>query len=323
MSDVAVAADAIPASRTVLTSESAPAFYANKLGLVEPAAADSEPAEAANAADEGKENAAAVESPADAEGKKDGGKEADGQQTESDPEKKQKLNARFSDLTKQRDEAMAKAEAAEAARVAAEQRAAELQAKYEKPEPDELGPRPQRAQFDTQEDFELALEDYAGEKREREVKAKEAETRTVDAFRDRLAAFRPSAPDYDEALNGSNVVLGNEVRDAILDSETGPQILYHLAKNPDVATRWRTMKVPQVLREVGKLEAKLGDAPKGAAEPAKKSVAAATEVSRAPAPISPIKGSGSSVAGASVDSKGEFIGTFADYKAQRAAGKIK
>jgi hypothetical protein len=46
------------------------------------------------------------------------------------------------------------------------------------------------------------------------------------------------------------------------------------------------------------------------------------EISKAPAPISPLKG-GSPVVDVPVDSNGEFKGSFAKYKELRTAGKIK
>lgn len=325
MSDVAsVAAGNLPSARTVLTSENSADFYAKKLNIVpEPAKVDP-PAKA-----EG--DAKAVESAERASANEAEKVAAEQQEADHpDPEKKHKLNVRFSELSKQRDEAKALAEknAAEAktqrdARELAERQAAELKAKYEPPKPDELGPKPTRAQFANDEEFLLAIEDYAGEKREREVRAEEAETRRVSVFKDRLKEFRAEAPDYDEALNNSTAAISNRATRLILESEAGPKILYHLAKNPEIATAWRGMSDDRVAVAIGKLEAKLEGA-KASAEPAAlKPAAAATEISRAPAPISPLKGSGSAVATATVDSDGEFHGTFADWKAQRKAGKIK
>jgi hypothetical protein len=54
-----------------------------------------------------------------------------------------------------------------------------------------------------------------------------------------------------------------------------------------------------------------------------KPAVAATEISRAPAPINPLKGGDASTAVSSVDSKGEYHGTYAEYKAKRKAGLIR
>jgi colicin import membrane protein len=324
----------------VLTSENAQDFYAKKLGLVTEPAPDKPAPDAANAADGGESGS--VESSEAAHGEEPGAKEAAQQQAESDPEKKQKLNLRFSELSKQRDEAKALAEknaadlkAERDARELAEKRARDLEAKLNPPaqaEQDELGPEPKPEQFKDAFEYAKALAEWSTDKalhdrdaKEAEARAQEAQQKAIEAFRERQAAFKATAEDYEAVIAASPVAVSNELRDAILDSEVGPQILYHFAQNPADAQRINALKAGAALRELGKLEAKLASAkapePKG--DEARKPAAAATEISRAPAPISPIRGSGSAVAGASVDGDGVFHGTYAEWKAQRKAGKIK
>ena len=77
-----------------------------------------------------------------------------------------------------------------------------------------------------------------------------------------------------------------------------------------------------MLRELGRLEAKLmGSA---VSPPAKSQEKASTvaEISRAPSPISPLRGANAPIA-TKIDAKGEFYGTYEEYKAARKAGKIK
>jgi hypothetical protein len=122
---------------------------------------------------------------------------------------------------------------------------------------------------------------------------------TVKAFEDRQAAFRAATPDYGAKLDAATVKISDQMRDAIVESEVGPQILYHLAEHPEVAESMGKLTVGKMLREFGRLEATLG----GAAKPPAKSdepkqeekPAARAEISQAPAPISPLKGNGASV----------------------------
>lgn len=333
-------------SAVVLTSENSEAFYAGRLGLPppEPAAAPAASAEdSAKTAGEpakesGKEAAPAATEP---------GTDEQQDSQHPDPEKRQKLNLRFSELSKQRDEAKALAEkhAAEAkaereARELAEKRAKELEAKVnppaEKPA-DPIGPKPQPGQFKDAFEYAEALAEWSTEKALHERDAKEAEARQqaeaearVSAFKERQEAAKAAIPDYEEVIKASPVVVSAEVREAILESDVGPQVLHYLAKNPDVADKLAKMSVGRAMREFGKLETALakGDkpaapsasaSPQGAAKPA----AAVSEISRAPAPITPLRSSAGAEPAPLIDDKGVFHGTYADWKKARMEGKIK
>jgi len=319
-------------SAVVLTSENSADFYRQKLAptAAEPAAAPEKPEGA-------KPGEPAVES--SAEGAKTGEAEAEAieqQDQHPDPEKRQKLNLRFSELSEKRKAAEAEAEKARAeakaereARELAERQAAELRQKYEPPKPDELGPKPTRAQFVNDDEFAAALEDWAGEKAVRERDRKEAQAKIEKQWNERQAAIKAELPDYDSVLQaGANLMVSNEVRDAILESEVGPGILYHLANNPEFVRALASKSRTAALREIGKLEVTQPwlkgktAAPAPEAKAPAKPAAAATEISRAPAPITPLRG-GTSVPEVPVDSSGNFFGDFATYKRMRAEGKIK
>ncbi len=220
-----------------------------------------------------------------------------------DPQKKGRLQERMGELTTKRKEAEARAEAKSKEAVAAferaeaaERQAAELRAKYEPPKSDELGPEPQPSQFTDTTEFAKALKDWTADATRREDARKQADAanaartkEVAESWVKRQAEAKKEMPDYDEKLAGSTAVVSDLVRDAIVESEVGPQILYHLAENPEVALKWRGLSGPQVLREVGKLEARLAKADSAPAAPAKP----AAGVSKAPPPISPLNGGGS------------------------------
>lgn len=247
-------------------------------------------------------------------------------------DKRGKLNKRFSELTEKRKAAEEKAAKLEEAirtqreaREAAERRAAELQAKYEPPKSDELGPEPQPGQFTDIGEYSKALKDWTAEKTQRDYEAKQAEERSkkeqealLKTWNDRQAEARKEIADYADTISNSEVMVSNEVRQAILESDVGPKLLYHLAKNPEVADKLKDMSAARALREIGRLEASLS------IQAGKKQEAATTvaEISKAPAPISPLKGD-ASMETSKVDSSGNFIGTYAEYKRLRQAGKIK
>lgn len=293
---------------------------AAKLGLVTP--------------DAPKQEAAAAEDATPApEGEKDGEKQdAKPQEPKKD---KHAINERFSKLAEQRRLAEEKERAADARAAKAEAEAAELRAKLNPPapEPDEIGPEPQPSQFNSPTEYAKALSDWSVQKAFAERDAKEAARREAEAQTARAATwdarckdFDKQAPDWRDKVNdvADQVLLSDQVKDAIHDSENGPALLLHFAEHPEDAEALRPLSVGAALRKLGMLEGKIeakkesgtvtagaGDKPQGR-----------VEISRAPAPVTPIRGNGAAPE-APVGSDGVFHGTYADWKAGRKAGKIK
>lgn len=247
-------------------------------------------------------------------------------------DKKGKLNERFSEITEKKKAAEAKAAAAEAkvteerqAREKAEQEAAALKAKYE-PVKTEQDPEPQPTQFTDVNEYAKALKEWTADNTRREDAKKAQEQRvanehaeTVKAWSARQEAARKEIPDYDKTIAESAVKVSDQVRDAILESEAGPQILHHLAKNPDVAEKIGQMRLGSALREIGKLEATLGKAE----APQKEAKTTVAEISKAPAPITPLRGANAPVANLSGTDVVPPAMDYDQWKKLRQAGKIR
>ena len=219
-----------------------------------------------------------------------------------------------------------RAKTASEAREKAEREASELRAKYEPPKSDEIGPEPAPEQFTDAKEYGKALKDWTAEntrredsKKAEEQRQQQEQARIASEWKTRQEAVKAQIEDYESVIASSEVKVSNEVRDAILESDIGPQLLYHFAKNPDEAERIGKFTVGRALRELGKLESKLAGGP---ATPAPKSQTSVAEISAAPAPITPLRGS-TSVAGPKMDAENNFHGTYEDWKALRKAGKIK
>ena len=309
----------------VLTSENAPAFYAARMnaGAPEPAAA---------------EPAAAVESEPGKKAAAEGESDVQSQEPDSPGENPPTnvIGRRYSELTERAKTAEAKAaeeatkvETERRARMLAEQTAAELRAKYEPPKADPLGPEPKPEQFNNTAEFAEALKDYTAEKVKLEIDTQQRSDKVNRAWNERQTAAKAVLPDYDAVIAAaSDLAVTNEVRDAILESDQGAFILHHLAKNSAVVADLAAMKPEARLRYIGKLEGKFEA--QAATKPAtdgksdaKPATAAAAEISRAPAPINPLRGSGSMAADVPLDAQGQFHGTAAQWRELRKAGKIK
>jgi hypothetical protein len=78
------------------------------------------------------------------------------------------------------------------------------------------------------------------------------------AFEERLAAFEKTTPDIKVVLgNPALPRLSREAGKIVMQSDLGVQILYHLGKNPDKASRIARQDPIQQAAAVGRLEAEL------------------------------------------------------------------
>ena len=285
----------------VLTSENSAEFYANRLGL-----ADQPEVEAVQA-----EPTEVVEERSEPEIEKE---------QEEKPKANPKLERRFSEITKQREEARKEAQQERQAREALEARLAVLE-RQPAPQAPKVDEEPQPSQFNDAFEYAKALAEYTadqriGEMRRQDAEAKEALERqkVIETWASKVQAAKASMPDFDDIVASSDVVVNDDIRDAILESDVGPQILYHLAENDDVAKRIAGLSPKQALREIGKLEARFE-----VKETAPQS--APITRSKAPAPINPLRGS--NPADVPLSANGEWHGTFQAWKEARKAGKIR
>lgn len=228
---------------------------------------------------------------------------ASGEDEDADlPEKvRLKINAKH----RQAKEAEEFARASYRKQLEAEQRAEKLQKDLEavttksRPAP-EAPKEPKPEDFTTVGEYTEALVAYRVEQRFAAEKANEARQREEQEkaarereFVKRLNTSREKHDDFDQVLQSiANTDLDrvhSDVTEYIQESDTGPELLYHLAKNPDVLDRLRKLSPRKFIAELGKLEAKW-ETSTPAPEPAPKlsdiaSTTTPTAVSKAPAPI--------------------------------------
>lgn len=249
---------------------------------------------------------------------------AEPQEEQEEHKKPSKIDKRFAELTKQREEAKREAADARAAKEAMEVRIKALESQG-KPEEVKADPdaKPSPKQFADAFEYAEALAEWSAEnalknrdKAEVEKKQIAERQKVLSDWETRQSATRAEVADYAEVIESSQVAVSDQVRDAIIESDVGPKILYHLAKNPDFAEMLQSKSVSSALREIGKLEAKLS-ADKSPEVPVKP----VAQPSRAPAPISPIRGT--KPVESSLASDGEFHGTYAQWKEARNAKRIK
>ena len=285
----------------VLTSENSAEFYANRLGL----------------ADQPEVEATLEVEPIKEEERSEPVIEE--KEQEEKPKANPKLERRFSEITKQREQARQEAQQEREARLALEARLAALE-RQPAPQAPKVDEEPQPSQFNDAFEYAKALAEYTADKRIDEMKRQEAEAKqaqerqkVIETWATKVQAAKATLPDFDDIVASSDVVVNDDIRDAILESDVGPQILYHLAENDDVAKKIAGLSAKQALREIGKLEARF-EAKETAPPPP-------IVRSKAPAPIQPLRGS--SPADVPLSTNGEWHGTFQAWKEARKAGKIR
>jgi hypothetical protein len=136
---------------------------------------------------------------------------------------------------------------------------------------------PTRDQFATDADFVDALAEHKANQKLAEREAQKQQNQVVTKYADRVESFVEKNPDYFDVAHGDHVRITPEMAEVIQESEVGPQVAYHLGKNPDEALRISKLPPLAQAREIGKIEATFAsNAPQ------------VKKVSSAPEPIKPV-----------------------------------
>ena len=296
MSEVAISETQKRLEATTVTSENLAEFQAEKLGL-----ADKPPREAIETIE-----------PQDDDSQSEPASE-DQQTTEE--KRRPKIERRFEAVTKARDEAKQEAMREREARVSLEQRLAEMERK-QSPK-GEAEPDP--SQFTDMFEYAKALTDYKvdqrlGEEKQKAVQAKvQAEKEQVlNTWSERVTQAKASIPNFEQVVKSADMTVINEVRDSIFESDVGPQLLYHLADNPEFVEKLQGMTPAAQLRQIGKLEAMFE----------KQDSKPVVQRSRASAPITPIR-SAANGRDVALTADGQFHGSYQAWKAGRLNGQIR
>lgn len=138
----------------------------------------------------------------------------------------------------------------------------------------------ERAQTAYETDRRITTREVKGKATQAATQSAERLSELVDDFNDRVADVAKAIPDFSEVVGKttdkthpvSDVVMG-----LILESEKGPLLQYHFAKNPADLRRINGLSPLSAAREVGKIEARL-------------SLAKPAIATRAPPPVTAPKG---------------------------------
>lgn len=147
---------------------------------------------------------------------------------------------------------------------------------------------PKRESYESYEDYIEARAEYRAEQKVKAAFAEQQQrvqqsTQQATAqqqgqqFQAQVEKARQAIADFDDVVSTADIPISQTMREAILESEVGALLTYHLAKHPAEATRIATLSPTSQAKALGVIEANL----QRKAEP---------QVSKAPTPITPISG---------------------------------
>lgn len=153
--------------------------------------------------------------------------------------------------------------------------------------------KPARENFASDDDYIQAQVDFQISKKlpeiQQRVQQATQQNAVLSSFQVRENELRKQNPDYDDIIaEASHIPIKNQIiADAIMMSDIGPDIRFHLAQNPDMMDKLNSMHPARAAVEIGKIEAQLS-VPKTATAPVR-------TVTRAPAPIRSVISNGVTV----------------------------
>lgn len=150
--------------------------------------------------------------------------------------------------------------------------------------------KPKFSDYNDIEAYAEALTDWKLQASMSQVQQQTAAMQTARTYEARLEQFKQTARDFDEVMSEFVEDYGNinvpEVIQVAMESEVGPQLAYHLAKNAQDFERIAKLPPHRRLLELGKLEDRIVSQQKST--PARET----KKISEAPKPVQPVKGSG-------------------------------
>lgn len=152
----------------------------------------------------------------------------------------------------------------------------------------EVGDPPKEAEYPDFLSYERAMIAYEADKRlvTREVRkqfatqAAQEQARMAEAaetYQERIAEAEKAVPGLAAAIAKADIQVRNDIGQLIVESDKGPLLAHHLAKNPAKAAELNAMSPVAAAREIGRLEARL-------------SFPKTQTATKAPSPVSPPKG---------------------------------
>lgn len=93
------------------------------------------------------------------------------------------------------------------------------------------------------------------DKKQKEEKAHATQQQMADGWNKKVQAALKDMPDYVEVVSGTEAPMSQAMQQAIMESDQGPKLAYHLATHPDEAAQIAAMTPFQAVRALTLIEA--------------------------------------------------------------------
>jgi hypothetical protein len=135
---------------------------------------------------------------------------------------------------------------------------------------------PSQEYFNSPEDYAEALAERKAEELVARRESAKQQSVLLEQYQTKEEEARDKYDDFEQVAYNPNLPVTDVMAQTIQASDIGPDVIYYLGSNPKEAQRISQMAPYMQAREIGRLEAKLGDNP-----PTRRT-------STAPAPIAPV-----------------------------------
>lgn len=143
------------------------------------------------------------------------------------------------------------------------ERLAALEGKAPEEPAKEENPRPKRADFKNDEEYEDALLSWGTAKALSEKSMRDAHDaeqqrlqENYDNYRAQVEEFKDEHDDWDDVVN-QDIPMHTGVQLAVMEQENGAEVIYYLGKHPEYAMRLAEMQPLSAVMEVGRLSERL------------------------------------------------------------------
>ena len=146
--------------------------------------------------------------------------------------------------------------------------------------PEQGADKPQLDDFETYDEYVDKLTDWKVDQKFAKTSQESAQRNAGQiqqaTWATKLEAALPNLPDYEAIVGASETPVVPHVVEALMEADHGPELAYHLAKNPAVVERLNAMSPAKAAMEVARLEAQI-------------TAPAARPTTKAPAPVNPLR----------------------------------
>jgi len=217
---------------------------------------------------------------------------------EVSPDDSKKVKKRIGKLTKKWRTAERERDFEKQKRLDLEKKLNELEAKM--PATD----KPQKEDFEDEDDYIEALVDWKTESKLKASQAKvekaikdedeqKAVTETYDGLDDAIEQGSEKYKDFNDVVFNEDLILSENLTQIALDSDIAEDILYYLGSNPEESERLSKLDPIRAAKEIGKIEIKLEASEEEEEEEEESSpTPKKKKQTKAPAPIKPVRTDG-------------------------------